>query len=153
MRQAEAGNARRSVLYALIAPALWLGSIATYALAAPNLPAGFRAHLIFGLVMFGVLVLGPLLLVLLTLNWIVRRVAALIVTVLVFGTARGGLSQGFGLGADVTIVSICLILIGSVLFFLSRPPVQCAVDDFYNFLSLRDLLSIYTFRRKRRSTP
>jgi hypothetical protein len=35
-----------------------------------------------------------------------------------------------------------------MLFFLSRPAVMTAVGDFYNFLSVRDVVSRYFVRRK-----
>ena len=98
--------------------------------------------------MFCVIIVGPLLLAVVTLNWIVRRIAGGIITLTFFGMTRGGLSQGFGWLADAGIVVVCAFLVGVMLFFLSRPAVMTAVGDFYNFLSVRDVVSRYFVRRK-----
>jgi len=127
---------------------LWLVGMTTFALTVPPVSIDFRIHLLTGLAMFCVIIVGPLLLVLVTMNWIVRRVAGSIIILLFFGMARGGLSGGAGLGAGTGILVVCALLVGSMLFFLSRPVVMIAVADAYNFLSIRDVLSGYTFRRK-----
>ena len=48
----------------------------------------------------------------------------------------------------VLAVVVCAFLVGVMLFFLSRPAVMTAVGDFYNFLSVRDVVSRYFVRRK-----
>jgi len=113
-------GARRGVLYALIPP---------------------------GLSVFAAIILGPLLLVLLMLNWIIRRVAGVIIALLFIGMVRGGLSQGFGLVADMGIVLVSGALVGSMLFLLSRAAVRRGVGDDYSFIKLGDVLT-YSFRRK-----
>jgi len=139
-------GARRGVLYALIPPVLWLGAMTTYSLIGP-VPTDFRSHLLTGLAVFAAIILGPLLLVLLTLNWIIRRVAGVIIALLFIGMVRGGLSQGFGLVADMGIVLVSGALVGSMLFLLPRAAVRRGVGDDYSFIKLGDVLT-YSFRRK-----
>jgi signal transduction histidine kinase len=145
----SAAGGRRAVALSLIAPALWLAGMSIYALTYPDGSAEFRSHVIEGLGILAAVVLGPLLLVLLTLNWIVRRIAALFVTVLFVGMAVIALGQGFGWAVDAGIVALCAILLGATMFFLSRPAVLSATGDSYNFLSPRDVFSLDSFRRKR----
>lgn len=144
----QQGEARKAVFYALIPALFWLAIMATFTFTVPNLPSGFRSHILFGLGVFGIIIVGPLLLVLLTLNWIVRRIAGAIITLLFFGMVRGGLSQGFSLWGDVGVVLVSALLVGSMLFCLSLPALMSATGDYYNFLNLGDVLSKYVFRRK-----
>ena len=141
-------DARISVCIALGIALLWVSGIGAYAIAGPGLTTAFGSHLANGLAMFCVIVGVPIALVAFALNWIVRRVAGTIITLLFVGMVHGGTSQGFGIIGDIGVVLVTGLLVGSMLFFLSRPSVMSATGDFYNFLSIRDVLSRYTFRRK-----
>jgi hypothetical protein len=62
--------------------------------------------------------------------------------------SRGAIAQGLGAAADLGIVVVLGLLVGSTLFFLCRPALLKAIDDGYSFLSIRDVLSMYSLRRK-----
>jgi hypothetical protein len=144
----DRNDARIATSGALAAALVWVAAMGTYALTGPGMSSEFSSHLLVGLGMFCVIIVGPLLLAVVTLNWIVRRIAGGIITLTFFGMTREGLSQGFGWLADAGIVVVCAFLVGVMLFFLSRPAVMTAVGDFYNFLSVRDVVSRYFVRRK-----
>ena len=141
-------GARLAVLGAVAIALLWFTGMGSYALIGPGASSGFGAHLLTGLGVFCVIIVGPLLLVVVTLNWIVRRIAGTAITLLFIGMARGGLSQGFGVLADIVIVLVSATLVASMLFFLSRPSVMMGTGDFYSFLRFGDVFSKYSFRRK-----
>ena len=67
---------RRVALYALLPAVIWLVALSSFAFFGPGLTSDFRAHIGFALAMFCAIILVPLALVALTLNWVVRRVAA-----------------------------------------------------------------------------
>lgn len=139
---------RQAAWYALVPGLFWLAIVSGVALAAPGLHPDFRAHLFARLAMFCVIIMGPLVAVALTLNWIVRRIAGGVLALSFLGMSRGGLSQGFSVITDIFVVLVLAFLIGSMLSLLSRRPLTAAVGDGYNFLSIRDLFSKYTFCRK-----
>jgi len=143
-------DARSAIAGALVIAILWVLALSGYALAAPGLASDFRTHLLFGLTMFCAIIVLPLFLVLLTLNWIVRRIAGVLIALLFFGMVRGALGQGFGLYANLGIVFVVALLVGGMLYFLSRPSVMVATGDYYDFVNLHDILSKYTFQRKPR---
>ena len=122
--------------------------MSTVARLATVLPIDFRLHLLNGLSMFVFIIVLPLLIALITLNWIVRRIAGLFITLLFFGVVSGGLSQGFTPLGTAGVVIVSAALVGSILYLLSRPPVALAVGDTYNFLSPADVFSKYFFQRK-----
>ena len=122
--------------------------MSTFALAGPGLSSDFRTHMLVGLMMFCFVIILPLVLTLVTLNWLMRRVTGAIITLFFVGMVRGGLSQGFGLLGDAGVVALSALLVGSMLYLLSRPAIARATGDGYNFLNPSDVFSKYFIERK-----
>jgi hypothetical protein len=139
---------RTAVAYTLFPAVIWLVAMSTFAMVSARLSSEFRTHLLTGLTMFAFVIILPLLLTLITLNWVLRRVAGAIITLLFVGMVRGGVSQGFSLIGDVGVVLVAALLVGSLLFLLSRPAIQCATSDAYDFLNPNDVFSKYVAQRK-----
>lgn len=140
--------ARFSVCGAIVVALLWPIGLGLYMTNAFSLPDEMLSGLVTGLAIFCAVFAAPLLLVLLTLNWIVRRVAGVLIVLIFIYMASEVMSIGFGDTGSVVIALISIVLAVGTLFFLSRPPVLRATGDFYSFLNPRHVLSKYTFRRK-----
>src|SRR5579871_6343254 len=138
---------RASIAIAMLPAVIWLIVMSTVARVATALPIDFRLHLLNGLTMFVFIIVLPLLITLITLNWIVRRIAGLFITLLFFGMVSGGVSQGFTPLGTIGVVIVSAALVGSTLYLLSRPAVGRAVGDAYNFLSISDVFSTYFMKR------
>jgi hypothetical protein len=141
-------NGRGAVAGALVAPLLFWLTLGANVLFNPSLSNGDRSHIGFGLIVFAIIIIGPMVLLLATLNWAARRVVAFVCVFSFVNMARAGTAQGFGVAADWGMVAIFTIMGLCVLFFLSRPALMSATGDYYNFLSIRDIMSKNTFHRK-----
>ena len=113
---------------------------------APGLPDVFRAHLHSGLIMFAFLVILPLTVTYMTMNWLVRRITGDIMVLLFFGMVFGAAATSTNVLGALAGALVPAMLIGAMLYFLSHPVVMREMDDYYNSLNVRDLR--YAFRRK-----
>ena len=139
---------RRAVLYALVIALVWFFGMNLFARFVPGIPTDFRAHLQFGLMIFALLILVPLIVTLWTMNWVARRITGAIMIVLWLGMVRGIFASSSSILGGIAGALVPTMLIGALLYYLSHPAVMRVMDDYYNFLNVRDLP--YVFTRKRR---